>query len=162
MAISLDDKATKPYQLTVLTKEVTSKSSNASTHERNPDGSFDSHRESVSSTPTSAQTSNGFDTDIEAMKPVQSSEHLSKTSTCGNGSNSDSSVWPGQAHWREKARAAERKNRSCQCMARLSKRTRIAVKIAIALFVIGVAVGVGFGISKPLGAPIWQPKDNHR
>jgi hypothetical protein len=162
MAASLDDKATKPYQLTVLTKEVDLKSSNLSAHDGNLAGSFDSHRGTAPSTPTSALTCNGFDTDIEAMKPVQSSDHLTKTSTCGTRFNSDSSVWPGQAHWREKALAAERKNRSCQCMTRLSKRTRIAVKIAIALFVVGVAVGVGFGISKPLGATIWQPKGDHR
>lgn len=160
MAFALDDKDTKPFQMAVLTREIVPTPSHLSVQETNQNGGFTSHPASIPSTPTSAHTYNGFDTDIEAIKHVPSSDHLNKTSTCGTRFNSDSSVWPGQAHWREKARAAKRKNRSCQCMARLSKRTQIVVKIAIALFVIGVAVGVGFGISKPLGASIWQPKND--
>lgn len=99
---------------------------------------------------------------MEGMKQAESTEQLREAYASGNRLNSDSSVWPGQAHWREKALAAERKNRSCRCMARLSKRTRIVVKLAIAFFIVGVAVGVGFGISKSLGARIWQPQDDRR
>ncbi|KAI8622984.1 hypothetical protein F5Y19DRAFT_29090 [Xylariaceae sp. FL1651] len=161
MVTPVDEKAPKPSMLIVTTKEVVLGSSNLPAHDGNPNGSFENRRSSALSTPTSARTLNDFDTDIEAMMPTQSSEHLNQKTTCSNRYNSDSNVWPGQAHWKEKARAADRKNRSCQCMARLSKRTRIIVKIAIALFIVGVAVGVGFGISKPLGATIWQPKNNH-
>ncbi|KAI1422987.1 hypothetical protein F5Y12DRAFT_563948 [Xylaria sp. FL1777] len=162
MVSSAEDEARKPRQTTVSTKEVAPKSSNCSFHGRSPDEGFESHENSAPSTPTSAHTISGFDVDIEAMKPAQSQENLRRGSMSGNRLQSDSSVWPGQAHWREKALAAKRKNRSCQWLARLSKRTRVAVKIAIVLLVVGVAVGVGFGISKSLGARIWQPKDDQR
>lgn len=126
------------------------------------DRGFVTYGHSTPSTPISATTSRAFDTDMEGMKQAESTEQLREAYVGGNRLNSDSSVWPGQAHWREKALAAERKNRSCRCMARLSKRTRIVVKLAIGLFIVGVAVGVGFGISKPLGARIWQPEDDRR
>lgn len=148
--------------MTVSAKEVVPKSSNRSAHERNPDGYFESHENSTPSTPTSAHTIDGFDIYIEGIKSAQSQENLRRGSMSGHRSKSDSSVWPGQAHWREKALAAKRKNRSCQCLARLNKRTRVVVKITIVLLVVGIAVGVGFGISKPLGARIWQPKDDQR
>ncbi|KAI0424093.1 hypothetical protein F5Y09DRAFT_154345 [Xylaria sp. FL1042] len=158
-----EDKACKPAQAIVSTRELVSKAaSNRSTHDRNLDGRLESHENSAPSTPTSAHTINAFDVDIEAMKPAQSQENLRKGSTNGNRFRSDSSVWPGQAHWREKTLAAKRKNRSCQCLTRLNKRAQIAIKIAIVLLVVGVAVGVGFGISKSLGARIWQPGDDRR
>ncbi|TGJ75295.1 hypothetical protein E0Z10_g11030 [Xylaria hypoxylon] len=162
MVTSIEGEAPKPPQMAVSAKEVSSISSHRFTHERNPDGGFESREDSIPSTPTSAHTINGFDVDIEAIKPAQSQEHLRGASISGNRFNSDSSVWPGQAHWKNKALAAKRKNRSCQWLARLSKRTQIAVKLAIVLLVVGVAVGVGFGISISLGARLWQPKDDQR
>ncbi|KAI0597991.1 hypothetical protein F4775DRAFT_203220 [Biscogniauxia sp. FL1348] len=160
-SITSNAKASKPSLLTVSTKQVlpTPSTTTSPSREKSPDVSLEFRRPSSVSTPASAHA-NGFDTDIEAMMPVKSSDNLNKTSTCGNRSKSDASVWPGQDHWKQKARNAKINNRSCQCMARLSKRTRVAVKIALALFIIGVAVSVGFGISKSLGAKVWQPDNN--
>ncbi|KAJ8129521.1 hypothetical protein O1611_g4109 [Lasiodiplodia mahajangana] len=162
MATPDDKMPSKVAQLTVSTKELGSKSSHSSLGEGRLGSSFDGYGHLTPTTPTSANTVTGFDVDMEGMKHTESSEHLREASMNGNRLHSDSSVWPGQAHWREKALAAERKNRSCQCLARLSKRTRITVKVAILLFIVGVAVGVGFGISKSLGARVWQPKDDQR
>ncbi|KAI1802262.1 hypothetical protein F4811DRAFT_406387 [Daldinia bambusicola] len=150
MASITREKATKSGQLTVTTKQLQLPS-----HE----GSLETRRGSNVSTP-SATASNGFDTDIEAMMPVKSSEHLNKTSTMGTRRKSDCQVWPGQEHWQQKAKAARINNRSCQCIARMSKRNRIIAKILIGLLIVGIAVGIGVGISKPLGAGIWQPQ-NH-
>ena len=111
-------------------------------------------RDSSVSTPRSYAGGNPFDTDIEAIIPTSSSqENCARKSTTV--SRNDCQVWPGKEHWKQKAKAAKANNRSCACMGRLSKRTRVIVKVLIALFIIGVAVGVGFGVSKPLGAPIW-------
>ncbi|KAI0533266.1 hypothetical protein GGR58DRAFT_125598 [Xylaria digitata] len=162
MFSSAESEASKPPQMIVSAKEVTPTSSNRSTHGRNSDAGFGSHEDSTPSTPSSAHAINGFDVDVEAIKPAQSQEHLRGPSMSGNRDHSDSSVWPGQAHWRQKALAAKRKNRSCHCLARLSKPAQVAVKIAIVLLVVGVAVGIGFGISISQGARLWQPKDDHR
>ncbi|KAI1352488.1 hypothetical protein F5Y01DRAFT_89616 [Xylaria sp. FL0043] len=163
MIYSAGDKACKPSQAIVSTKELVPKTpSDRSTHDRNQNGVFESHEISTPSTPTSAHTIDAFEVDIEAMKPAQSQENLRKGFTNEDSSGSDSRVWPGQAHWREKTLAAKRKNRSCQWLTRLDKRIQIAIKITIVLLVVGVAVGVGFGISKSLGARIWQPGDDRR
>lgn len=69
-------------------------------------------------------------------------------------------VWPGQAHWKKKAKAAKINKHSCQCLARLSKRNRIIAKVLIGLLVIALGVGVGLGISRKLGAGIWKPDSN--
>lgn len=108
--------------------------------------------------------SNPFDTDVEAgLEPNRSHELLepvgttqSKLNMCQ--SKSDAQVWPGQAHWKQKAKMAKAK-RSCTFMAGMSPRNRVITKIIIVLLVVGIAVGVGFGISIPLGAPIWGDKD---
>ncbi|KAI1810942.1 hypothetical protein GGS20DRAFT_589046 [Poronia punctata] len=139
-----------------LTVVMTKDTSIHSSHRRSSDGGFDSRRGSLPTTPTTAHTFSASDIDLEAMKPARCSDHWHRAS-CGN--ELDTSIWPRQAHWKEKAKAAKRQNRNCQCMAGLSKRTQIMIKIAIILFIIGVAIGVGFGISKPLGATIWHPKD---
>ncbi|KAI1139056.1 hypothetical protein F5Y05DRAFT_412920 [Hypoxylon sp. FL0543] len=149
----MSEKVSRPGQLTVSTQHL-------SPDQKSPETSMEIRRNSNVSTPCSTSTPNGFDTDIEAMMPVKSSEHLNKTSTGNTRPKSDCPVWPGQEHWRQKARAAKINNRSCQCMARYSNRTRIIIKVLIALLIVGIAVGVGFGISKPLGAGIWQPKNN--
>ncbi|KAI0167163.1 hypothetical protein GGR52DRAFT_91462 [Hypoxylon sp. FL1284] len=157
-SIRVDEKATKSGQLIISTELLQPTHS----HERSPIASMDSRRNSNASTPYSATAPTAFDTDIEAMMPGKSSEHLNKTVTGATGntrSNPDCTVWPGQDHWRQKARAAKINNRSCQCMARLSRRNKIMVKILIVFLIVGIAVGVGFGISKPLGAGIWQPSD---
>ncbi|KAI1391256.1 uncharacterized protein F4822DRAFT_179770 [Hypoxylon trugodes] len=151
---TVDEKSSKPGQLTITTQQLLSP-----THERSPEASMEIRRNSNVSTPCSASTPNGFDTDIEAMVTVRSSDYLNKTTTGATRPKSDCPVWPGQDHWRQKARAAKINNRSCQCMAHLSHRNRIIIKVLIAFLIVGIAVGVGFGISKPLGAGIWQPKD---
>ncbi|KAI1750130.1 hypothetical protein F4782DRAFT_263437 [Xylaria castorea] len=160
MGSPIDVEEPKRSQLTVSTKELIPKPSNVAGAERNLDEAFKSHGNSTPSTPASTYSSNGFDTDLEAMKTVRSSDHLRGPSISANQTSPDSSVWPGQAHWKQKALAAERKNRSCQCLARLSKRNRVILQVAVVLFVVGVAVGVGFGISKSLGARTWQPNDS--
>ncbi|KAI1115775.1 hypothetical protein F5Y14DRAFT_103474 [Nemania sp. NC0429] len=160
--MSIDGTESKHSQITVTTKPLGLGSDNSLAPERDMNRGFESYGNSMPSTPTSATTSRGFDTDMEAMKQAESTEQLRDAYASGNRLDSDSSVWPGQAHWREKALAAKRKNRSCHCLARLSKRTRIVVKLAIVLFILGVAVAVGFGISKSLGARIWKPEDDRR
>lgn len=119
------------------------------------------------STPATAHNElNPFDTDLEAM--VSTRTLPGGDDSCGmkSASNSnlkgsaDGQVWPGQAHWKKKAKAAKINNRSCQCLARLSKRNRIIAKVLIGALVIGIAVAVGLGISKSLGAGIWKPDSN--
>ncbi|KAI1170121.1 hypothetical protein F4777DRAFT_584201 [Nemania sp. FL0916] len=163
MFVSVDERAPCPQPLTVSANNPSSKSSNALVHEKSVDIRLEDGRQNPAHLiPTSANASSSFDIDLEDMKPTQSLEHSGDVHALGNRFNSDNSVWPGQAHWKKKALAAERKNRSCRCLAQLSKQSRIAVKLAIALVVVGVAIGVGFGISKSLGARIWQPKDDQR
>ncbi|KAI1310023.1 hypothetical protein F5Y03DRAFT_47435 [Xylaria venustula] len=155
MVSSTVDEARKPPQIIVSANEVFPNPSNRSTE------ALDPYETSIPSTPRSAHTMSAFDVDLESMKPAPSHENLRK-GPIRSRFTSDNSQWPGQAYWREKALAAKRKNRSCQCLARLSKPAQIAIKIAIVLFILGIAVGVGFGISKSLGARIWQPKDDRR
>ncbi|GAW12754.1 hypothetical protein ANO14919_021250 [Xylariales sp. No.14919] len=154
MASSAKGEALKPPQITVSAKEVGSTTINRPTREGHLDGDFESHEDMIPSTPASAHTVNSFDVDLEAMKPAQSQENLRGASMSGNRLNEDTStsVWPGKAHWREKALAAKRKNRSCKLLARFSKPTQIAIQVATVLLVVGVAVGVGVGLSKSLGA----------
>ncbi|KAI0525709.1 hypothetical protein F5B22DRAFT_356926 [Xylaria bambusicola] len=154
MVSSIKEEARKPSQMTVTTIEPVPDSDKSRTLERQYEGS-------IPLTPTSAHTVSSFDVDIEAMKSAQCQDNP-RASMCANRLHSDSRVWPGQAYWREKTRAAKRKNRSCQCLARLDKRIQIAVKITIVLVILGIAVAVGFGISKSLGARVWQPKDDQR
>ncbi|KAJ4288264.1 hypothetical protein N0V88_007454 [Collariella sp. IMI 366227] len=97
---------------------------------------------------------NPFDTDIEAMITRECTSNR-KSAECTKG-GSDCQVWPGQDHWRRKAKAAKKSRHSCNCLAGLSKRNRILVKILILVLIVGIAVAVGFGISKPLGAGIWR------
>ncbi|KAK7966134.1 uncharacterized protein PG986_000411 [Apiospora aurea] len=112
-------------------------------------------RNSSVSTPSTAHHLNPFDADIEALR---SSDNLNRKSISATPPNPNCSVWPGQDHWKRKAKAAKRQNRTCNCMAHLSKRNRIIAKLLLGLLIIGIAVGVGVGISKPLGADIWKPK----
>ncbi|KAI2608448.1 uncharacterized protein GGS25DRAFT_277217 [Hypoxylon fragiforme] len=154
-SITVDEKSSKPNPLAICTQQLL-----APDHNKSPELGMELRRNSSLSTPNSASAPNGFDTDVEAMMPVKSSEYLNKTTTSNPKLKSDCQVWPGQDHWRQKARAAKMNNRSCQCLAHLSHRNRIIAKILIVFLIVGVAVGVGFGISKPLGAGIWQPKDH--
>lgn len=115
-------------------------------------------RTSDVSTPASSHA-NPFDTDIEAI--ITSSEHCMRKSTECTKGGTDCQVWPGQDHWKRKAKAAKMSRHSCNCLAHLSKRNRIIVKILIGLLIIGIAVGVGFGVSKPLGAGIWRSENQN-
>ncbi|KAI0471125.1 hypothetical protein GGR56DRAFT_132419 [Xylariaceae sp. FL0804] len=155
-ATTMDNKSGKLEQVTVSTLQVTPTPDSSPNGEKTHDIKMELRRNSAVSTPSSAHASNGFDTDVEAMMPVPSSDPLSKATTAQTKSNPNCTVWPGQAHWKQKSRAAKIKNRSCQPMARLSKRTRILVKIAIALLIVGIAVAIGFGVSKSLGARVYH------
>ncbi|PHH62599.1 hypothetical protein CDD81_6833 [Ophiocordyceps australis] len=104
-------------------------------------------------TPRSDRTANPFDTDVEAMVTNSSTDKCPRASIVIN-RRDDCQVWPGKDHWKQRAKAAKRQ-RSCTCMARLNRRTRVVVKILIVVLVVGLAVAIGFGVSKPLGAPIW-------
>ncbi|CAK7565128.1 MAG: hypothetical protein SEPTF4163_003037 [Sporothrix epigloea] len=103
---------------------------------------------------------NPFDTDIEAMITYSTTEGTLKYNdingrrSMGCRGLSESQVWPGQGHWKRKARE-QRMNRSCSCLSQLSKRNRLIVNLLIGLLIVGAAVGIGLGISKPLGAAIW-------
>ncbi|KAK4212334.1 hypothetical protein QBC37DRAFT_194692 [Rhypophila decipiens] len=121
------------------------------------DASFS--RASNVSTPASAGSRNPFDTDIEAI--ITSSEHCMRKSTECTKGGTDCHVWPGQEHWRRKAKAAKMSRHNCNCLAHLSKRNRIIVKLLIGFLIIGIAVGVGFGVSKPLGAGIWRSENQN-
>ncbi|KAK4142454.1 uncharacterized protein C8A04DRAFT_29903 [Dichotomopilus funicola] len=110
-------------------------------------------RPSDLSTPATARL-NPFDTDIEA-RPVMTHDSSRKSAECTKG-GTDCHVWPGQDHWKRKAKAARKNKHNCTCLAGLSRRNRIAVKILIIVLIVGVAVAVGFGVSKPLGAGIWR------
>ncbi len=110
-------------------------------------------RNSDVSTPSTARL-NPFDTDIEAI--ISSTEPCpSRSIECTKG-GSNCQVWPGQDHWKAKAKKAKENRRNCNCLSGLSKRNRLLVKTMIALLIIGIAVGVGVGVSKPLGAGIWH------
>jgi hypothetical protein len=109
-------------------------------------------RRSDVSTPATTRV-NPFDTDIEAM-PVITHDSSRRSAECTKG-GTDCHVWPGQDHWKRKAKAAKKNRHNCNCLAGLSKRNRIIAKILIIVLIVGIAVAVGFGVSKPLGASIW-------
>lgn len=132
-----------------------------------PAGSFAAlGRPSNVSTPATARDLNPFDTDLEAM--VSSRTLTGGDDSCGMKSTSNANlkgcaegqVWPGQAHWKKKAKAAKANKHSCQLLAKLSKRNRMMVKAVIGLIIIALGVGVGLGISRKLGAGVWKPDDN--
>src|SRR5690606_14014806 len=75
-----------------------------------------------------------FDADIEAMITPD----LSNTKCTRIGS--DCQVWPGQDHWKRKAKAAKKKRHTCNCLAKMSKRNRVIVKLLIIAFIVGLAV----------------------
>ncbi|CAN8095838.1 unnamed protein product [Discula destructiva] len=121
-------------------------------------------RPSNVSTPATAQLElNPFDTDLEAMvtnrtlAPGDDACGMKSTSNCNLKGCAEGQVWPGQAHWKKKAKAAKVNKRSCQLLAKLSKRNRILVKVFIGLLVIALGLGVGLGISRKLGAAVWKP-----
>ncbi|KAK3326591.1 hypothetical protein B0H66DRAFT_165633 [Apodospora peruviana] len=115
-------------------------------------------RTSDISTPASSHR-NPFDTDIEAI--ITTSEQCIRKSTECTKGGTECQVWPGQDHWRRKAKAAKMNRHSCNCLAHLSKRNRLIVKILIGVLIVGIAVGVGFGVSKPLGADIWRSENQN-
>ncbi|KAJ1329439.1 hypothetical protein MN608_06173 [Microdochium nivale] len=136
--------------------------STSTSNEKKNVTSTEFQRNSSVSAPGSVHQSNAFDTDIEAGISSQSCDNLNLKTTCTGRTapNPNCTVWPGQEHWRQKAKAQKRNNRACNCMAGYTRRTRIILKILIIFLIIGIAVGVGFGVSKPLGAGIWKPKDS--
>ncbi|KAL2259981.1 hypothetical protein VTK26DRAFT_6161 [Humicola hyalothermophila] len=109
-----------------------------------------------------------FDTDIEArishgttVTATTDGGGIRKSSVECTRGGTDCHVWPGQEHWKRKAKAAKKNRHSCKCLQSLSKRNRILVKVLIGLLVVGIAVGVGLGVSKPLGAGIWRSETHN-
>lgn len=162
------EKDSATSHLTVTTTELAngnalSPTSTYDGNEKNPKEITISYRPaSVVSTPSSVHHPS-FERDLEANN--MSSENLHRNSTTLTGTtgrkldqqhNPNCTVWPGQEHWKRKARAARVNNRTCKPMARLSKRNRIIVHVLIVALVVGIAVAVGLGISKSLGAGIWK------
>ncbi|CAK7271664.1 hypothetical protein SEPCBS57363_004739 [Sporothrix epigloea] len=136
----------------ILSNEKAGRSSTSSVPEALP-------RTSDLSTPATVHQ-NPFDTDVEAMITYSTTGGTLKYNDA-NGRRSmgcrglgESQVWPGQSHWKRKARE-QKMNRSCSCLSRLSKRNRFFMNVLIVLLIVGAAVGIGLGISKPLGAAIW-------
>lgn len=109
------------------------------------------------SSPHSDKSVDPFDTDLEAMAPINTKNNcLDKSKTR---SKSDCQVWPGRNEWKQNAKL-NKKKKGCNFMSSMSCRNRIICKVIIAFLIIGIAVGVGVGISKPLGAPIWGDKSS--
>ncbi|OAA59004.1 hypothetical protein SPI_06206 [Niveomyces insectorum RCEF 264] len=139
---------------TIVATRTTEKSGRLSTG-----SAADVPRASDVSSPNSAQPS-PFETDIEAMIPQSSNQtNPNRRSVPCRGLGGDTQVWPGQSHWKRKAKEQKMK-RSCTCLSRLGKKSRLVVKILIGILIVGIAVGVGVGISKPLGAGIWKPSSS--
>lgn len=138
-----------------VTKPLTDKPSRDTLCSDMPSAEKAVPRSSDVSTPSTAHHANPFDTDIEAIN----TENNNMSTQCTR-SSPECQVWPGQDHWRRKAKAAKRNRRVCNCLAHLSKRNRIIVKVLIGLLIVGIAVGIGIGVSKPLGAGIWHPRDS--
>ena len=167
MATLTEKAPAPPQQLHLKTPCVTEKASHDTfgtdtltpSAEKNGATSMDVRRDSGASRPMSNHL-NPFDTDVEAIitQSHSQSDNCTRKSTNMRRGGTDCHVWPGQDHWKRKAKAAKMK-RSCRCFSHLSKRNRLIVKILIGFLIVGIAVGVGFGVSKPLGAGIWQPHD---
>jgi hypothetical protein len=104
----------------------------------------------------SKQNINSYDSDVEACL-TGSSANVLQSSVNSKGKN-DCTVWPGKQALKAQKKAA-RRQRGCNPMRNLSKRTRIWVKLFIALLVIGIAVGIGIGVSKAVGGGVWSSLD---
>lgn len=164
---SLNEKSDVAVTVTPAPRLVTSAETLTPSHRPSADISY--HRPSSVSTPATAQNEslNPFDTDLEAM--VSSRTLTGGDDSCGMKSTSNSNlkcsgdgqVWPGQGHWKKKAKTARVNRHSCQMLAKMSKRNRIIAKIGIIALILAIALAVGLGVSKATGARIWSPKDNN-
>lgn len=162
MASTIDEKGAT---LTVTTfTQTADKTSSTTTTTLAPSPEIGFRRSSDVSTPATAHNElNPFDTDLEAM--ISSRTMTQPDDACGMKSASKSNlkgspegqVWPGQDYWKKKAKAARINKRSCQCLARMSKRNRIIAKVLIGAVIVAIAVGVGLGISRAVGAGVWKP-----
>lgn len=106
----------------------------------------------------SKQNINSYDSDVEACL-TGSSTNVLKGAT--NAKTKECTVWPGQRTLMEKKKAA-RRQKGCNPMRKLDKRTKIWVKALIALLVVGIAVGVGIGVSKAVGGGVWSSNSNSK
>jgi hypothetical protein len=95
---------------------------------------------------------NVYDSDIEACLSESNTNALKPITTTKT--NTECTVWPGQRALMEKKRAA-RRQKGCNPMRNLDKRTKLWVKICIAILIVGSAVGVGIGVSKAVGGGVW-------
>lgn len=111
-----------------------------------------------SGTTARSDTSNPFETDVEAMMTNSSIDKPRGSVILTR--KKDCQVWPDKRDWKQRAKAGK-KGQGCAFMQRLSPRNRILAKVLIIVLVVGIAVAVGFGVSKPLGAPIWGDNNTH-
>ncbi|KHN98397.1 uncharacterized protein MAM_03521 [Metarhizium album ARSEF 1941] len=111
-----------------------------------------------SGTTDRSDNSNPFETDVEALATNTSLDKPRCSAILTR--KKDCQVWPNKRDWKQRAKAGK-KNRTCACMQRFNRRTKIMIKVLIIVLVVGVAVAVGFGVSKPLGAPIWGDQNTH-
>lgn len=102
---------------------------------------------------------NVYDSDIEACLTDSNNNILHPATTTKT--NKDCTVWPGQRTLMEKKKAA-RRQKGCNPMRNLDKRTKLWVKICIAILVVGIAVGVGIGVSKAVGGGVWGPNSGSK
>jgi hypothetical protein len=102
---------------------------------------------------------NAYDSDIEACLTDSNANVLQSTTTTKT--NKECTVWPGQRALMEKKKAAMRQ-KSCNPMRNLDKRTKLWAKICIAILFVGIAVGVGIGVSKAVGGGVWGPNSGSK
>jgi hypothetical protein len=102
---------------------------------------------------------NAYDSDIEACLTDSNTNALQSTTTTKT--NKECTVWPGQRALMEKRKAAMRQ-KGCNPMRNLDKRTKLWVKICIAILFVGIAVGVGIGVSKAVGGGVWGPNSGSK
>lgn len=164
MSSTVDEKGAKLTVTTISQSADKNTSTTTNTNTLAPSPEIGSRRSSDVSTPATTHNDlNPFDTDLEAM--ISSRTLTQPDDACGMKSASKSNlkgspegqVWPGQDYWKNKAKAARINKRSCQCLAKMSKRNRIIVKVLIGAIIVAIAVGVGLGISRAVGAGVWKP-----
>jgi hypothetical protein len=102
---------------------------------------------------------NVYDSDVEACLTDSNTNALQSATTTKT--NKECTVWPGQRALMEKKKAAKRQ-KGCNPMRNLDKRTKLWVKICIAVLFVGIAVGVSIGISKAVGGGVWGPNSGSK
>jgi hypothetical protein len=100
----------------------------------------------------SKQTINVCESDLEACLTDSKGDTQQLRTPCRT---KECAVWPGKRTLKAQMKAG-RRQRGCNPLRNLGKRTRIWVKIVIGLLIVGLAVGIGVGISKAVGGGVWK------